>query len=219
MSWLSFVILLLSFQLLGCKREPSVEPVSQDVQDRPYVVAFGDSLTEGKGLDEQHSYPGLLQRAIKVQGLPYEVKNEGNSGDTTADALKRSTKMIEKLGADNIRLVLLAFGGNDGLQNLSITKTRENLTKLIEQFQNQDIPVLLIGIHFSRTGLNRSNRFEGLYQELANQHDVHLVPDLLNGVAMRPKLNQADGIHPNKKGMKKVFETIWPMVKAHLTAQ
>lgn len=175
------------------------------VDTRPAVVAFGDSLSAGFGVDPGLSYPDYLQHELDRLGLRYHVVNAGVSGDTTSGGLTR----VESVLALNPRLVILEFGGNDGLRGLPVSATRSNLEQMIQSFRQAKIPVVLAGITLPPNyGADYIRNFERVYGDLAAQYKLPLIPFLLEGVATVPGLMQMDGMHPTAEGNRKVAGTV-----------
>ncbi len=177
----------------------------QPSDERLRIVAFGDSLTAGLGVTPDESYPAQLQRRLDAAGYPYLVVNAGVSGDTTAGGLRRVAWVLNSKPS----IVILELGGNDGLRGLSLTETRTNLEQIIRQLQARKVIVVLAGMKLPPNyGLDYTTRFEALYADLARTHRLTLIPFLLEGVAAKPSLNQADGIHPTAEGHRIVAETV-----------
>ena len=178
---------------------------------RPVIVAFGDSLTAGVS---GRSYPESLQIILDAQGYKYRVENQGVSGDTTTDGLAR----IDKVTAVHPALVLLEFGGNDGLRGVPVESTRDNLNQMIQRIQQAKIPLVLLGITLPPNyGPDYVKPFTALFPDLAAVHKIKLMPFLLMHVYQDHSLMQPDGIHPNETGnvivAKDVFHLIEPMLK------
>ena len=177
---------------------------------RPRIVAFGDSLTAGLGLLEQEAYPALLQRKIDEAGYQFEVVNAGVSGDTSAGALRRLDWALE----GDVRVLVVAFGGNDGLRGLPVAQLKENLSAIIDKARERSVVVVLAGMEAPPNfGQEYAAQFRQAFREVALQKRVLFVPFLLNEVAGKPELNQADGIHPNQQGTRIVAETIWSVLQ------
>ncbi len=180
--------------------------------DKPLkLVAFGDSLTAGYQLPPPDSFPGQLERALKAKGHAVTIINAGVSGDTTAAGLERLQWSVPE-GTD---AVVLALGANDAMRGLDPGQAKANLDRMIQMFKVQGANVLLVGMYAPRSmGDAYVKSFDGLYAELAKKHDVPLYPFFLDGVALKPGLNLADGIHPNAKGVAVMVEKIMPSVEA-----
>ena len=173
---------------------------------RGRIVVLGDSLTAGLGLGPEQSFPVLLQRKIDSQGLPYEVVNAGVSGDTSAGGLRRLDWVLE----GDVRILILALGGNDGLRGLPAEALEANLAAIIERCRAADVDVLLAGMEAPpNLGAEYTLAFRRVYSRLAEAYDLPLVPFLLAGVAGVPRFNQPDGIHPNVEGTRMVADLIW----------
>ena len=196
---------------------PAADPRMSLEPERPRIVALGDSLTAGQGLPQAQAYPALLQRHLDAAGYYADVINAGMSGDTTAGALRRLDWALD----GDVRILIVALGGNDGLRGLPIPQMKANLGAIIETAQARGIAVLLCGMEAPPNfGPSYTAQFRQVFVELTRQYEVSLVPFLLDGVAGRPELNQADAIHPNAEGMARVAQTVWqalhPMVDIYL---
>ncbi len=183
---------------------------------RPRVVALGDSLTAGLGLDAASAYPALLQNRLTADGFDYEVVNAGVSGDTSAGGLSRLDWALN----GDVRVLIVALGGNDGLRALPPEELQQNLATIIEKAQARRITVILAGMEAPPNfGRDYVVKFHRVYPELANRYHVAFVPFLLEGVAGSETLNQRDGIHPTAEGATIVADNIWavlkPIVAAH----
>ena len=196
---------LLFFLLLLSPNLHAEEPIK--------IVALGDSLTEGYGIDQKDAYPALLEAALNKKGKKVKVYNAGISGSTTASAPKR-LKWFLKLKP---QILILALGANDGLRGVPIESTRANLKETIEMAQKQNIKVLLTGMMLpSNYGKKYTDDFRKLFPALAKEMKIKLMPFLLKDVATIKELNLADGIHPNEKGHEIMVKNILPEVEALL---
>ncbi len=179
-------------------------------EGKPVIVAFGDSLIAGLGLPESESFPAKLEAALKARGKEASVVNAGVSGDTSAAALKRLDWALAG-GADAI---IVELGGNDALQGIPPEGTKANLAKIIETAKGKGLPVLLAGMEAPRNmGKDYTDAFHAIYPALAAQYGVLLYPFFLDGVALNDSLMQADGIHPNAKGVETIVARIAPKVE------
>jgi acyl-CoA thioesterase-1 len=173
----------------------------------PRIIVLGDSLTAGLGLDTNNSFPALIQKRLKNEGIDYTVVNAGVSGDTSAGGLRR---LEWALAEGEPRILIVALGGNDGLRGLPPAELQRNLADIIEQGQKRGLTVILAGMEAPPNyGPDYTAAFRGTYQDLAKKYNVRLVPFLLQGVAGDPALNQSDGIHPNERGARIVADTVW----------
>ena len=166
---------------------------------------------QGLGLPREQAYPALLQRKLKDAGHDLEVVNAGVSGDTTADGSRRAAWALE----GDVRLLILALGANDGLRGLPAAQMKENLQRVIHRAKQRGIPVLLVGMEAPPNyGEPYARAFRQVFQDLARENTVTLVPFLLEGVAGVPALNQPDGIHPTDAGAARIADHLWPAVQA-----
>jgi acyl-CoA thioesterase-1 len=195
----------------GCRRQekpptseaaPVPPPAAASAADsRPVIVAFGDSISAGFGLDTGQSFPDLLQRDLDARGFRYRVSNMGISGDTTQDGLARLSLAL----AEKPAIALLELGGNDGLRGVPINVTQQNLAEMIEAFQKSGAQVVLAGMTLPPNyGPAYIRKFEAVYRDLAAKYKVTLIPFLLEGVGGDTRYMQRDGLHPNADGARKV---------------
>ena len=174
------------------------------------VLMLGDSLTAGFGLPLAESLPSQLEAVLKGQGLDVVILNGGVSGDTTAGGLAR----LDWALADNPAYALVALGANDALRGLSPAKAYENLDTIIARLKSKNVKVMILGMLAPlNLGPDYREEFAGIFPKLAEKHRVPLYPFLLDGVALEPKLNQRDGIHPNADGVKIIAGRLAPLVK------
>ncbi|HWF86885.1 MAG TPA: arylesterase [Vicinamibacterales bacterium] len=184
--------------------------------EKPRIVFLGDSLTAGLGLSADEAYPSLLQQRLNEQGLPYDVVNAGVSGDTSAGGLSR----LEWALSGDVRVLIVALGGNDGLRGLPPEQLKRNLTEIILRAQARHITVVLAGMEAPPNyGRDYAIAFHRIYPSLAKEYHVALVPFLLQGVGGVDRLNQRDGIHPTAEGARIVADNVWtvlaPIVQRH----
>ena len=177
--------------------------------DDMVVVAFGDSLTAGYGLDHDDVFPVRLERALRARGLAARVVNAGVSGDTTAGGLARLDWSL----VDKPSLVIVQLGGNDALRGVEPAETRQNLDAILGKLTQRGITVILAGMYAPpNMGDAYAREFNVMYPELAEVHGVVLYPFFLDGVAAKPELNQFDGIHPNPRGIDIIVERFAPLI-------
>jgi acyl-CoA thioesterase-1 len=173
---------------------------------RPRIVALGDSLTAGLGLDQREAYPAVLQQRIDQAGLAYEVVNAGVSGETSAGGLRRVDWALD----GDVRVVIVALGGNDALRGLPVDQLRSNLSAIIERARARGIHVILAGMEAPPNfGGAYTTAFRQVYADLARKYAVAFVPFLLEGVAGHEEMNQRDQIHPTAQGARKIADNIW----------
>ena len=183
---------------------------------RPRIVALGDSLTAGLGLSTADAYPALLQQRVQAEGLDFEVVNAGVSGDTSAGGLSRLDWALE----GDVRVLIVALGGNDALRGLPTDQLQHNLARIIERAQAKGITVILAGMEAPPNyGRDYIVAFHKVYPALAKQYNVAFVPFLLQGVAGSEGLNQRDGIHPTAAGARVVAANVWGALKPIVAAQ
>jgi acyl-CoA thioesterase-1 len=178
--------------------------------ERPVLVCFGDSITAGYGVKTGQAYPDFLQRKLDDQGYRYKVINQGTSGATTKDAVA-DLRSILMLHPD---VVIVEFGGNDGLRGLPPEQSRRNLDTVLTTLENAHIKVLLAGITLPPNyGKDYIESFEQIFRELAAKHHTAFVPMIYKDLAHVPDTIQDDGIHPTAKGAEIIAETLLPALK------
>jgi acyl-CoA thioesterase-1 len=181
--------------------------------DRPVLVCFGDSITAGYGLNAGESYPDALQRDLDRLGYPYKVMNEGTSGATTKDAVAKMHMIVTLHPA----IVVVEFGGNDGLRGLPLDQTRRNLDSVITTIESAHIHVLLAGITLPPNyGPDYVHQFDEIFVDLAAKHRTALVPMIYKDLVHVPGTIQPDGIHPTAKGSEIVAKTLLAALKPML---
>lgn len=186
--------------------KPAAQP-----DTRPVIVCFGDSLTAGVA---GRSYPDDLQDLLNEHGYSYRVDNQGIAGDTTTDGLAR----IDNVIAESPVLVILEFGGNDGLRGIPVDATKQNLEQMIERFKAARIPIVLLGITLPPNyGPDYVKPFTAMFTELAKEFNLKLMPFLLVNVYRHADLMQPDGIHPNGKGNRIVARDVFQLIQPLLT--
>ncbi len=192
---------------------PAAVPVVRDRGARPLVVCFGDSLTAGYGADDGQSYPDFLQKDLDRDGFQYRVVNEGISGNTTKDGVDR----LQDVLALKPEVVVLEFGGNDGLRGLKVATTRSNLVTMIAALKGAGVKVVLAGITLPPDyGADYVNSFTQTYPLLAKKYDLPVLPFLLKDVYGVDGLMQADNVHATDRGNEIVARNVQPLVEALL---
>ena len=200
---LFFKILLLSLILISCSETNKLENVNK-------IVLFGDSLMSGYGLEENQVLSIILENDLKEAGYNIKVINGSISGDTSEDGLYR----IEEYTSDlDIDMIILGLGANDMIRRISPNQIESNLRKIIEIIKTKNIKIILAGMKASPiNGLGYKKKFDDIFPKLAKEYNLDLIPFLLEKVALKPKLNQSDGIHPNYEGAKLVSQNIKKIV-------
>jgi acyl-CoA thioesterase I len=173
------------------------------------IIFLGDSLTAGLGLSSDRAYPALIQSRLDARGSGWTVVNAGVSGDTSAGGVRRLDWSLEGGAA----VVVIALGGNDALRGLPVADLKVNLDRLVAQAKASGARVVVAGMEAPpNNGPEYTAAFRAAYREVAARHDVVLLPFLLDGVAGVEALNQADGIHPNDEGARRVADTVWTVL-------
>jgi acyl-CoA thioesterase I len=187
--------LLCAFQPLGATR----------------TLAFlGDSLTAGFGVGAQESYPSLIEARLKAKGMDWRVINAGISGDTTAGGLRR----LDFLFKQKIDVLFVCLGANDGFRGFPVIEVEKNLQAIVHQAKAKGAVVVMAGVQIPENyGTDYRKSFSAIFPRVARKEKITLMPFLLEGVAMRPELNQPDLIHPNVTGHRIVAENVWKVLE------
>lgn len=182
------------------------------------IIAFGDSLFAGYGLDPAESYPARLEAALRGQGVNAAITNAGISGDTTAAGLQRLAFTLDAQ-KEKPDLLILELGGNDLLRGLSPEETKANLAKMLDELKARGIPVLLMGMRSPPNyGPEYQTQFDALYSDLAKQYDAALIPFWLEDIYREPELFQSDRIHPTAEGIERLVGATLDEVEGALPA-
>jgi acyl-CoA thioesterase-1 len=202
--------------LLGCGGDRServeAEPPPRPEGGRGRIVFLGTSLTAGLGVDPESAYPALIQQKLDSAGLPYTSVNAGVSGETSAGALRRVDWVLREPAA----VLVIETGANDGLRGLDPDTLRVNIQEIIDRANRQQPKprIVLVGMQaLPNYGMGYARRFREVYSELAERNDVPLVPFLLEDVAGKQALNQADMVHPSAAGHRIMAETVWRVLQ------
>lgn len=173
------------------------------------LLVFGDSLAAGYGLAPQQSFPARLGQRLIAAGLSVQIINDSVSGDTSADGVARLQDAI----ARRPDAALVELGANDALRGIAPKTTYDNLSRIVAAFEQVQVPVLLLGMRApANWGRDYQREFDALYPRLAAATHSQLYPFVLNGVALDPKLNQADLLHPNAAGAAVIAQRLVPDV-------
>jgi acyl-CoA thioesterase I len=199
---------------LGSVKEDEEKQVQMETKN---ILFFGNSLTEGYGLDDRsQAFPALIQKKIDSLNLPYKVINAGLSGETSAGGKNR----IDWLLRQKIDVFVLELGANDGLRGIPVTETTKNLQEIIDRVRAKypGAKQVLLGMQVPpNMGGRYISEFRLIFQALAAKNNMAFVPFLLEGVGGIQTLNQSDGIHPTAEGHKILAETVWKVLKEELS--
>ncbi|MDX6750907.1 arylesterase [Geminicoccaceae bacterium 1502E] len=199
---------LAALGLLAAMPEARAEPACS-------IAVLGDSLTAGLGLDLEDAFPARLEEALHARSWPCAVVDAGVSGDTSAGGAARAGWVL----ADRPSHLLVELGGNDALRALPADQLEANLERIMAEAAAAGVPVLLAGMLAPpNLGKTYGEAFSAAFATVAERHEVPLYPFFLEGVAARPELLQADGIHPNAEGVERIVENILPAIERWLDA-
>ena len=184
-------------------------------QQQRTVVFLGDSLTAGLGLPRKDSFPALIDGRIRAAGLGWRVVNAGVSGDTSAGARAR----LDWVFRDKPELIFLCIGSNDGLRGLPVKEMEANLRAILDRAREERCRVVLAGAMLPENyGPEYREAFRAVFPRVAKAYKAAFLPFLLEGVALRPELNQEDGIHPNAEGARRIADRAWAVLEPELKA-
>ena len=187
-------LLLLSFNVLSANK----------------ILILGDSLTEGYGVNEEYSFPSVLETILVKNGHDYKVLNGGVSGSTSASGKSRLKWFLKS----KPKILILALGANDGLRGIKLSKTKTNLANVIETAKAKNIKIVLAGMLLPPNyGKEYTSNFKKLFSELVKKYELKFIPFLLDGVAGKKELNIEDGIHPNRKGYVIIANNVYKHIK------
>lgn len=219
----TFLLLVLAL-FLSCgeqqkEKKKSAEEEKTEEKDEENnakaILFFGDSLTAGMGLDPNEAFPAVIQEKLDSLGLDYEIINAGLSGETTASGKNRVDWVLNQ----EVDIFVLELGANDGLRGIPLEETEKNLQEIIDIVHEKypDTRIILAGMEIPpNMGPDYTTEFRNIFPKLAKKNKVELIPFLLEDVAGKPELNQADGIHPTGEGHKIVAENVWEVLQPML---
>jgi acyl-CoA thioesterase-1 len=209
-SWLMVVLVGLALGLVshtGLAASASASAMAAEQGKPPAILVLGDSLSAAYGVPLDQGWVSLLQARLNSAGLPHRVVNASVSGDTVAGGLSRLPGLLEQHAP---ALVIVALGGNDGLRGFTPAQTAEVLDRIIALARESGAEVLLVGVRLPPNyGTAYTERFQRMYQQVAERNDVALVPRLLQGIAEEPTLMQPDGVHPVAAAQPRMLDNIW----------
>ena len=178
------------------------------------LLVVGDSLSAAYGIDVSAGWVALLQQRLIRNRMDYNIVNASISGDTTANGLARLPRLLDE---HHPRIVVIELGANDGLRGLSLPEMQHNIKTMIEKAKSRGAKVLLLGIRLPPNyGKTYTERFHRVYEDVASESKVPLVPFILEGIATDRTLMQADGLHPDAEAQRKVLENVWTTLKSML---
>ena len=178
------------------------------------ILALGDSLTAGYGLQPSDAFPVKLEQALKAKGHDVVVVNAGVSGDTALDGLSR----LDWALSEEVDAAIVEFGANDALRGLQPAQAEAAIDGILGKLAEKKIPTLLAGMRAPpNLGPEYMSAFDGMYARLAGKHEALFYPFFLDGVAADIKLNQADGMHPNAAGVDVIVARMLPVVEELVT--
>ncbi|MDH1010299.1 arylesterase [Pseudomonas nicosulfuronedens] len=175
------------------------------------LLVVGDSISAGLGLDTSLGWVNLLDKRLKEQGFDYKVVNASISGDTTAGGLARLPALLSE---QKPKLVVIELGGNDGLRGMAPAQLQQNLSGMVQQSQKSGAQVILLGMRLPPNyGQRYTDAFAKVFDSVASEQKIPLVPFFLEGVGGVQDMMQADGIHPAVAAQPKLLDNVWPTLK------
>lgn len=217
---LSALAWLLLNTLVGVAAPQTVQPgttaaghgsnVTSTASQAPVILVLGDSLSAGHGIEQDKGWVNLLQLQLQAQHYPHHVVNASISGETTQGGASRIGSLLKQYQP---AIVLLELGGNDGLRGLPPAVIRASLETIIKTVRARAIALVLIGMRLPPNyGPQYTQAFARLYQDLATQYRLPLVPFLMQGFASNFQLIQPDGIHPTEAAQPLMLQNVWPIL-------
>jgi len=187
------------------------EKLAQAADSEQTLVVFGDSLSAAYGIAEADGWVTLLSQRLLEQGFSYQLINSSVSGETTDGGLSRLPAVLDSFNPD---LVILELGGNDGLRGLPLINIKQNLQSMVELAQTNGVTVMLAGIQIPPNyGPRYTIPFFEMYQVIAKENDLALLPFLIEGIPQQPELMQGDGIHPIAEAQEMILDNVWSVLK------
>lgn len=185
----------------------NLSPAASEARENPRILVMGDSISAGYGIQRDESWVNLLAESLAAAEYPHEVINGSISGETTGGGLAR---LPQALDTHDPEVVVIELGGNDGLRGYPTDRVRENLRQMVELSLARDAKVLLVGMQIPPNyGPRYTLAFSSMYEGIAEETGVALVPFFLEKVALTPGLMQSDGIHPTAEAQPLLLETLW----------
>ena len=195
-------VLMLALMTIATSASAQAQPAAKPIK----LVVLGDSLSAGLGLPAQEAFPAKLQKALRAKGIDIDMVNAGVSGDTSSGGRDRLDWSV----AEGTEGVIVELGANDGLRGLPVAQMKENLTAVVRAAQRARAKVLLIGMRLPPNyGRPYIDEFRRAFQEVAGERNIALVPFLLEGMADKPNLFQADNLHPVAEAQPVLLENVW----------
>lgn len=219
----SLLILLLFLAVLavllsGCEnrseKQRQIETPVQKEEVQGIIVALGDSLTAGLGVELEDAYPALLQDKLDAENHSFRVVNAGVSGETTSGTLSRLNWILSQ----KPNIVILEIGANDGLRGIDTNLVEQNIDNILLKLKERGVITILAGMKMVwNLGEDYTLKFNAIYPKLAEKYDLIYMPFFLKDVAAEAEFNNADGIHPNEKGYEIITKNIYPYVLEAIT--
>ncbi len=175
------------------------------------IMVYGDSLSAAYGIPQQQGWASLLQKKLDAERYKYKVVNTSISGETTSGGVSRIQHALDQTKPN---IIILELGANDGLRGLPVQEMTANLNTIIEQSKKSGAKILLVGMRIPPNyGPQYTKRFSQSYVKLSQEHNIPLVPFMLENIAAKANLIQDDGLHPNAIAQPLVLDNIWPHLK------
>lgn len=190
--------------------EENAEPVSAAAPAKPAILFLGDSLTAGYRLELSQSPPALIEQKINAAGMNYSVINGGRSGDTSAGGLSRLGWYLRP--ETGVKVLVIGLGSNDAIRGLPLEDLEKNLREIVRRARafDPEMKIFLFQMYtFPNMGPRYAGEYEKVFGAVARAENITLLPFPLAGVAGKPALNQADGIHPTVAGARLMADNIW----------
>ena len=185
-------------------------PARSAESTRPVIIVLGDSISAEYGLPRDTGWVELLRKRLAQERIDYSVANASISGDTTSGGRARMPELMQRLKPS---VVIVELGANDALRGVPLSTTQDNLRTIIEQAQQGHAKVVLVGMYVpSNYGPAYTQRFHAMYDTIAHNMNVRLVPFLLAGIENRPEMFQSDQMHPTQEAQPVLLDNVWPVL-------
>ncbi len=218
-----FVVAAIANAAFALTASPSAEAadaqaaqVTQVTQAKPAIVVLGDSLSAEYGLPRDTGWVNLLRERLAKERFDYSVANSSISGDTTSGGRARLSTVLARMKP---AVVIVELGANDALRGVPLSTTETNLRGIVDASQAAHAKVVLIGMYVPPNyGPDYSQKFHAVYERIAQEKKVPLVPFLLAGIENKPSMFQADQMHPTVQAQPLLVDNVWPTLKPLLSA-
>ena len=202
---LSILLLSTSSSIVNSSTDTAISPAESTT-----IMVYGDSLSAGYGLPQKTGWVSMLEMKLKTQQSVYQIINASISGETTLGGLNRIEQALKR---HRPNIIIVELGANDGLRGLPIKSIHDNLEAIVKVCKQNKASILLVGMRLPPNyGATYTKKFSAIYQQIAKQHELRLVPFMLAGFGDKPEYFQEDKMHPNRNAPEKILNTVWKVL-------